>query len=175
LTPLALPPDEGGLSKILVDWAQVFGSLVGGIALLIAIIAFIKGPRDIAKERQRQHELSVLREISDLPVVASEAHPGSRLGTKLLFFAGEDDFPQTRAALLVRAAPSEIERFNQGLRTHLASRYERDPSYTPAQIKAFVDGEMDQWDYRWNYLTQVTEDGISTFRRELNEAITRRR
>jgi hypothetical protein len=112
-----------GLPKLLVDWAQVAGAGIGVLALALSLYALWKSPRDIARERVRQFELDVLRDIGDLPRTSSLARPGSILGTKLLMLEDRDDeFGMTRSALKVRVSPSELGEFETRLSTWLTGR-----------------------------------------------------
>jgi hypothetical protein len=57
---------DAGLPELVVDWAQVIGSVLSLLALIVAMYALWKQKRDLAAERRRLHELESLRKIGDL-------------------------------------------------------------------------------------------------------------
>jgi hypothetical protein len=183
-----LPPGYGlsmhwwdrlpSLPDALVDWAQVGGTVLSLVALLLALFAIYKAKTDLAVERRRQHELDVLREIgSKVPANFQLTQNSKRelnidfrgISAMLLMLPGCNDFPITRAALRARASDHQLRYFESRLQVELAQW----SNISPVAASQASRG-VDVLENRLGLIFNGQSDQPSIFHEELDEAVARR-
>jgi hypothetical protein len=152
--------NDGGLPKLLVDWAQVLGAALSLLALMVALYALWKSKRDIADERRRQHDLEILREIgAHINANGDKWHVAHRI----LMISGKRDFPLTRAALYMPCDPTSANEFDRRYNEYRGRNGLPRPASSP---------DFDE--QRWQMLGVRDDAGKSILRSEFNDAGERR-
>ncbi|WP_327384127.1 hypothetical protein [Streptomyces sp. NBC_01207] len=155
----------------LVDWAQVVGSALSLLALVLALYALWKSKEDLARERRRLHELDLFRDITDL-VSQNEISRWQALGTgnRIMMLDSKDDFPVTRAALrLGSSTDGDLETFNRNFQAYAAAHPESFELIQGSNV-AVSDTES-----RWAYINAKPDmKSTSIILDEIRKAIERR-
>jgi hypothetical protein len=191
VVPAPLPPSaaDNTVPKVLVDVSQVAGAALSLLALLAAIWAMGKTNRDLAKERRRQHDLEVLRDIAEtvaavenIPphilgeeayVVLKERH---KLKSQLLMLPSANDFATTRAAVGARADEEAIQRFeaDHGAAVN-AKRADLEQQRRDGHLPDWRDVDEEIDNYRFQIVVRAEDSGgESILRKELDAAIEER-
>ncbi|BBH69390.1 hypothetical protein ACTI_60750 [Actinoplanes sp. OR16] len=179
---------EDGLDKLVVDLAQVAGAVLSLVAIVIAVLAMAKSNRDLAKERRRQHELEVLRDIAEIlaRLDRETAHTAGdlmapfdevqHLKTRLILIKSNDDFPMTRAAIGAHPAERGAEAFAARFRTAV-ERKEKEFQQEEARggIAEWRNIAFELAAFRLGLVVTPQEGGHgSILARELDDAIEKR-
>jgi hypothetical protein len=175
------------LPNALVDWAQLAGTILSLLALVLALLALVKAKKDLAAERLRQHDLDILREMGK-SVNADPTH--FRVSPQLvglLPMLPIEDFPLTRAALMMPTTPEATRRFDKQLDDFLTPELQKTFGNVMAddvcdalawgratQYESWKDGARSNFTVRLYVLACVGDSMNSTFLSELSEAVTKR-
>ena len=165
------------LPNALVDWAELSGTILSLLALVLALLALAKSKRDLAIERHRQHELDILRDVGKS--VAS--FPDGQVEAKvhelipLLMMLPSQDLPLTRAAFNMPTSLEASRQLDERLDELLTPEY---------MAKAYRPPDQDQetWEtetrglpwVRIQAIAKMREDGSCDFFSELLKAVDAR-
>jgi hypothetical protein len=153
------------LPKAVVDWAQVLGAGLSLVALIVALIALYLERRNATAERRNQHELQILRDISNLLTVQEVDRRA--LITNLRTLSSSIDFPATRTALGVDVTREDEDEFKRLFSERLALKT-ASPKRSEKLVLVCIDN-MAEWQF-----VLAGEGDSCLLRQELNDAIKRR-
>ncbi|MCX4626597.1 hypothetical protein [Streptomyces sp. NBC_01443] len=157
----------------LVDWAQVVGSALSLLALVLALYALWKSKRDLARERRRLHDLDLFRDMTDL-VSQNEISRWQALGTgnRIMMLDSKDDFPMTRAALrLDSSTDGDLETFDRNFHAY-ATAHPESFEWTHNQGSNVAVSNTES---RWAYINAKPDmKSTSIILDEIRKAIERR-
>lgn len=162
------------LPTLLVDGAQVIGSALSLLALVLALCALWVGRRDLRRERHEQlverrrlHELEILRRIGIALGSESESVEKEEIATLLMLLPPREDFLLTRSALQVWPRMEGTQELVKQIRYELRHRDHRAPG-----------GPVPHYwspDVRWRFVARRRRSfDRSVIRDELNTAISAR-
>lgn len=162
------------LPKLLVDGAQVIGSALSLLALVLALLALWVGRRDLRRERHDQlverrriHELEILRRIGLALGSESASAEKEEIATLLMLLPPREDFPLTRAALQVWPRMEGTQELVTQIRYELRHLAEQAPDQ---QVPHYWSPDV-----RWRFVAQRRRSfDRSVIRDELNVAISAR-
>ncbi|GAA4981912.1 hypothetical protein WHI96_02150 [Pseudonocardia tropica] len=156
------------MPQLVVDLAEVVGSTLSLLALVVALYALWVSRRDLVRERRHQiedrrrhHELEILRRIGLALGSSSADADREQITTLLMLLPPRTDFPLTRAALQVWPRAEATTRLVDQIRYDIRHRP------TPPAV-------AEDWtpDVRWEFVSRRRRaTDRSVVRDELNAAI----